>query len=105
MRHYLLLAISILFLGCDKKQQVQASACQRYSTGTLSVTNTWPHPFIVSVDGTDKGVVAGGGGQTFEIPSGRHSVTATQQSGYVIPTTKTGAVDIVQCQTTSFTFP
>jgi hypothetical protein len=72
----------------------------------LGVTSTSTNPYTITIDGNNRGVVNGGSGASYDLSVGSHTVTATQNSGYVLfATVKTNTVNINQCQTTGFTFP
>lgn len=74
--------------------------------GTLSVFNTNQDPYIIEVDNTVVGVCQSY--QTLTVPSvakGYHSITATQQSGYLLyPTVYDRGGNVTYCATTTVSF-
>ena len=92
------LMASTLF-GCKE-------ACVKDLTGTLTVKNLSADPYIVSLNGTAQGDVLGGSSKDFTIKAGAYALVATQKSGFqVLPTVKTGAITLINCQTTTYEIP
>lgn len=106
---FAILVLSTLLFSCTKKETVTPTntqtPCQKNNTGTLSVSSSSNNPYMISIDGVDRGSLPGKATQTYELTAGAHTVKASQESGYAVyPTIKTQNITIVQCQTSGFNY-
>lgn len=82
------------------------SGCAALRMGTLQLTNNSSNPYSISIDGVSKGTMNGNTSKEFKLEEGSHSVSATQQSGYVLyPTVFSGSVNIQSGQKSVLSFP
>ena len=82
------------------------SGCAALRMGTLQLTNNSSNPYSISIDGVSKGTMNGNSSKEFKLDEGSHSVSATQQSGYIIyPTVFSGTINIQSGQKSVLSFP
>lgn len=102
---YLLFALGV-FAGCTK-DEAPLLECERSEVALVDLICKSNYQYEVTLDGAWLATFYGKSELIdVEVPQGYHTLTATQQSGYILyPTIVTKNYNLESCKTFSFTFP
>ncbi|GDX52997.1 hypothetical protein LBMAG27_20440 [Bacteroidota bacterium] len=85
---------------------LQIISCEALKMGTLQISNNSSNPYSLTIDGMNKGTINGNTSKDFKLAEGEHTVSATQQSGYLIyASVYSNTLNVYSGQKTNWNFP